>query len=144
MDGFTQPIYGNQTRFNQGQTRINQGFNQGFSQPIVQDDRIWVQNEASAENFLLSPNGFVRLWSATENKFYEKRADATGRPLQMETYEYKRISPQIATSKDEVGKISMDDINARFEEITNRIDALEKVKKGVVKNAKSDTDDSSV
>lgn len=111
---------------------------------VPQDERIWVQNETSAEAYLLAPNGFVRLWDSSSPRFYEKRADATGRPLPLDIYEYKRVMPQTATSNDEVGKISMDDINARFEEITSRIEELEKAKK-VTKNAKqSNADDTSV
>ena len=111
----------------------------------TQDERIWVQNETSAEAYLLAPNGFARLWDSSCNRFYEKRADATGRPLPMDVYEYSRVLPKLATSNSDVDKISMDDINERFDAITQRIDALEKVKKGVVKNAKqSNVDDSEV
>lgn len=123
-------------------------YQQNIQQPqhnVSQDERIWVQNEISAEAYLLAPNGFARLWDSSTNRFYEKRADATGRPLPMDIYEYTRVLPQTGTSNDEVDKISMDDINARFEEISSRIDALEKMKKGAVKNAKqSNVDDSEV
>ena len=103
-----------------------------------------MQNEASAENFLLAPNSFVRLWSATENKFYEKRSDATGRPLPMDIYEYKKVTAQTATNEIEPNKLSYEEINAKFDEINARIELLEK-RKGAVKNAKqSNADDTSV
>ena len=118
-------------------------FNQGLSPS--QDERIWVQNATSAEAYLLAPNGFVRLWDSSKPVFYEKRADATGRPLPMDAYEYKRISAQVSTQVDETSKLSFDDINAKIDAINARIDALEKTKKGAVKNAtKSDADDTSV
>lgn len=125
------PIYGTPTNYNQPQQ--------------TQDERIWVQNEASAEAYLVAPSGFARLWSANDNKFYEKRADATGRPLPMEIYEYKRISPKIATLSDEPNKLSSEDIDAKIEALSARIEALEKAKKGATKNVKqSDTDDTGV
>lgn len=106
------------------------------------DERIWVQNETSAEAYLLAPNGFARLWDSSTNRFYEKRADATGRPLPMDIYEYSRVLPKSATSNEEVNNLPIEEINERFDAITQRIEALEKAKKGVVKNAKqSDTDD---
>ena len=111
---------------------------------ISPDERIWVQNETSAEAYLLAPGGFARLWDSSTNRFYEKRADATGRPLPMEVYEYTRVLPQNEVLNSNADKIPMEEINARFDEITSRIDALEKVKK-VTKNAKqSDADDSGV
>jgi len=116
---------------------------QNYNQ-ITQDERIWVQNEASAEAYLLAPNGFARLWDSSQNKFYEKRADATGRPLQMEVYEYKRISPKLATEDSNLNKLSFDDINAKIEAINARIEALE-VKKGSAKHDKqSNSDDTGV
>lgn len=112
---------------------------------VVPDERIWVQNETAAEAYLLAPNGFARLWDSSSNRFYEKRADATGRPLPMDIYEYKRILPQIQGNTEETSKLSYEEINAKFEEISQRIEALEKAKKGAVKNAKqSDTDNSSL
>lgn len=111
----------------------------------AQDERIWVQNETSAEAYLLAPGGFARLWDSGKNRFYEKRADATGRPLPMDIYEYKRVMPQTEPTDTQGNKLSYDEINERFDAITQRIDALEKVKKGVTKNAKqSDADDTNV
>lgn len=113
-----------------------------FQQTRTQDERIWVSNEQAAESYLLAPSGFVRLWDSSKPVFYEKRADATGRPLPMDVYEYSRVMPQIATPNDDTIKLSFDDINAKIDAINERIDTLEKVKKGAVKNAKqSDADD---
>lgn len=112
---------------------------------IPVDERIWVQNATAAEAYLLAPNAFVRLWDSSANRFYEKRADATGRPLPMDVYEYKRISPQIDAVGGNANKLSYEEINAKFDEISLRIDKLEKAKKGAVKDAKqSDTNDPGV
>lgn len=78
---FNQPMY-NQPMFNQ----------QNQTQPS-QDDRIWVANSQAAEAYLIAPNSMVRLWDSNKNVFYEKRADATGRPLPIECYEYAKIEP---------------------------------------------------
>lgn len=59
-----------------------------FPQPI--DDRIWVQGEGAATSYLVAANGFVRLWDSTAPVFYEKQADAQGKPLPMVIYDYKR------------------------------------------------------
>lgn len=107
------------------------------------DERIWVQNENAAEAYLVAPNSFVRLWDANNNMFYEKRTDATGRPLPMEVYEYKLRQPQAVTEKPNNNDVTIE-LQKQIEALQGRIEALEKAEKGPVKaNAKrkSDADD---
>lgn len=54
-----------------------------------QDDRIWVSSESAAESFIVTANGFVRLWDSNKPVFYEKRTDSQGRPMPLVAYEYK-------------------------------------------------------
>lgn len=109
------------------------------------DERIWVQGEASAEAYLLAPNGFVRLWDSSTNRFYEKRADATGRLMPMDIYEYTRILPNTGANNNSVDKSLIEDINGQIGEIRARLEALESTKKGANKNGKqSATDDTSI
>ena len=96
-----------------------------YQQPAPQntDERIWVQNETSAEAYLVAPNGFVRLWDASQPIFYEKHADSSGRPYPMEVYEYSRRVPKKAVKDD-------DGINAyedKFKAIESRLKAIEEV-----------------
>lgn len=88
------------------------------------DDRIWVQNETAAESYLIAPNGFVRLWDANKNCFYEKRADGSGRPLPLEIFEYKK--------KENANSI---DLDGRFKALEERILALEGVQNVSESNA---------
>lgn len=83
------------------------------------DDRIWVQGRGAAEAYLVAPNGFARLWDTTEQVFYEKRADASGRPT-MEDFEYSKRTAQKVMEKD-----MMADVNERMEALSRRIDKLE-------------------
>ena len=107
------------------------------------DDRIWVQGRGAAEAYLVAPNSFVRLWDANNNMFYEKRTDATGRPLPMGVYEYKLRQPQAVTEKPNNNDVTIE-LQKQIEALQGRIEALEKAEKGPVKaNAKrkSDADD---
>lgn len=62
-----------------------------YKQPYMAvDERIWVNGESQARDYLIAPNGFVRLWDSNRQVFYEKRADASGRPY-IDTFEYSRI-----------------------------------------------------
>ena len=97
------------------------------------DERIWDQSKAAAEAYLVAPGGFVRLWDSNRNVFYEKRADASGRPLPLDTFEYTRISPVQATNNDN----SINECQAQIDAILKRIEALEK-ERGNVKQSDAD------
>lgn len=88
---------------------------------IPQDERIWVQNEISAEAYLVAPNGFVRLWDSSKPIFYEKRADATGRPYPIEAFEYTKIASNRGLG-NEGEQLA---INEKIEALSRRIEALE-------------------
>ena len=115
------------------QPNVNQGFYPGGN-----DERIWVQNENAAEAYLMAPSSFVRLWDANKNVFYEKRSDATGRPLPLEVYEYTHRKP-VQAIKDESNGI---DYQKEIEGILRRLDALERGSDESVK--KSNDDDTAV
>lgn len=106
------------------------GFN-GYYQPNYQpsyyqqssnDERIWVQNQTSAEAYLVAPNGFVRLWDANRPVFYEKKADPTGRPYPLEVYEYTRQAARSDVDAAKADKTITDEI----ERLKSRLSALEK------------------
>lgn len=122
--------------FNPYQTNSNY-YSQFNQQPS--DERIWVQNEASADAYLVAPNGFVRLWDATKPVFYEKRADATGRPLPIDVYEYSKKQPVSLTEQQKTDGGSID-WQKELDALNRRIEALEKE----AKNEQSDADDSDV
>lgn len=106
------------------------------------DERIWVQGEAGANAYLVAPNSFVRLWDSQRQVFYEKRADASGRPT-TEIFEYSKKSEQqpIVTTAE-------DDFMSKLNALDTRISVLENMRKeenNVQKsNAKSILDDSAI
>lgn len=114
-------------------------------QPTSTDERIWVQSEQAAEAYLVAPSSFVRLWDSNKPVFYEKRADATGKPYPMEVYEYSRKAVESSNSASLTSSSAIDyekEINA----LNERIEALENILKGAKNNAKheSDANDASV
>lgn len=96
------------------QFRMQQIQQPAQAQQTAQDEKIYVQGRGSAEAYLVAPGAFVRLWDSTDNVFYEKRADQTGRPY-METYRYERCDQQ----KQE------HDYQAQIKALEDRIAALE-------------------
>lgn len=87
--------------------------NQAIQQP-VRDERLWVQGVEGAKVYLMAPNSFVRLWDSTQNVFYEKSADASGKPT-LKAFEYSEISNE-GTDKN---------IEKELTELKRRIEQLE-------------------
>lgn len=90
QSGYFQPNYF-QPQMPIGQPQMPIGQPQMPAQPQQPplDDRIWVASESAAEAFIVTANGFVRLWDSNKPVFYEKRTDAQGRPMPIVAYEYK-------------------------------------------------------
>lgn len=122
--------------YNEYQRPYQQPLQQQMSQQIQQntDERIWVQGEDSAKAYLVAPNSFVRLWDSQDSVFYEKRTDASGRPI-IETYRYEKVEsvPQRSNAYEE-----------KIMSLEKRILALEK--KGRKKDATDEpnADDTSI
>lgn len=108
------PFYGQQNYQNQMQMP-----QQMTAQPTT-DERIWVQSESAAENYLMSPNSFVRLWDSNHPVFYERRTDATGRPFPMEIYEYKKRESDFNNANSEIN-FRINDLNERIKAIEEKI-----------------------
>lgn len=90
----------------------------------VQDDRIWVANEQAADSYQIVPNGFVRLWDSNQPIFYEKRADATGRPMPLVAYEYKlRTAPVLMTQTP-----TANDWEDRLKAVEEKLRSMEGIK----------------
>lgn len=98
-----------------------QNYQPNYQQTQNTDERIWVQNQASAEAYLMIPNSFVRLWDASQPIFYEKRTDAVGRPQPIDIYKYEKIAPNRPIS-DNGATI---DYQSQINDIIRRISALE-------------------
>lgn len=89
----------------------------------MQDDRIWVANEQAADSYQIVPNGFVRLWDSNQQVYYEKRADATGRPMPLVAYEYRvRTAPALVAAPP------ANDWEDRLKAVEEKLKAMEGVK----------------
>jgi hypothetical protein len=93
------------------------------NQGNMQDERIWVPSAAAAEAYPIAANGFVRLWHSTQPVFYEKSADAAGRPFPMIAYEYKLMG---AETEQQSPTVEIPDFEPRFKALEERLEALEK------------------
>lgn len=52
------------------------------------DDRIWVNDQAEAEGYILFPGNIIHLWSRNEPIIYERKKDINGREYPMVIQKY--------------------------------------------------------
>ena len=76
--------------------QFNQQFQQPTAPPTTQpmaqqgnNGLIWVQGEAGAKSYLVSPGNTVMLMDSEGERFYLKSADASGMPMPLRTFDYK-------------------------------------------------------
>lgn len=70
----------------------------------TQISNVWIYNESEISNYPIAPNNAVRFWIANKQVFYEKSADATGKPT-LKVYEYtERAEQPVDGSKSDGGK----------------------------------------
>lgn len=103
------------------QQQMQQTVTPGQNAPAaaLPDDRIWVQGEVAATSWPVTANGFVRLWDSTAHVFYEKRADAQGKPLPMEIFDYTRRGGEPVEQRPE------NSYEDRLKNIEDRLTAIE-------------------
>lgn len=85
------------------------------------DERIWVQGEVAAASWPVTANGFVRLWDSIAPVYYEKRADAQGKPLPLEIYDYKRRGGELSAP----APVPAPNYEDRLKSIEDRLAAIE-------------------
>lgn len=108
-------------------------------QPQQNSSIIWVQGEAGAKSFLVSPNTTVALWDSENQIIYLKSADASGMPSikvldytmrGSENNQNKSVlsEPEKKPAVDYATKTDLDDIRSQIAELSDmkkRIEELE-------------------
>ena len=74
-----------------------------WNQPMQQmpqfvDDRVFVNDQAEAEAYMLFPGNVIHLWHRTENICYERRKDMNGREYPMLILRY--TSEKVRTKEE--------------------------------------------
>ena len=100
---------------------------QGFQMPMQRPDSSglnWVQGEAGAKSWFVTPGSTVLLMDSENQRFYLKSADMSGVPA-MRTFEYNEVGtqkPQEATQS--VNFVSVEEFNSFRNEVLKRIEDL--------------------
>lgn len=96
------------------------------TQPRVQQTPInWVQGEAGAKSFVVTPGQTVLLMDSEESVFYIKSTDESGMPLPLRIFDYKEREEIIkeSTIHNEIKEIDMSNY-VTHEELENKINSI--------------------
>lgn len=127
----------------------NQMQPQPMPQPTPTNDMIWVLGEVEAQSYPVAPNNTVTLWDKNQKTFYVKTANAQGIPS-IQTYDFSERTQNVPQTPTEhtckcgdkfISKTELDQINGKFDDIFERLQALEdKPKPKTTKTAKGDAE----
>lgn len=92
-------------------------------QPQANNGIIWIQGEAGAKSYLISPNTTVPLWDSESQTIYLKSADASGMPtMKILDYTIREQNSQPTSSLMQSSDyVTHDELSAFEERITKMI-----------------------
>ena len=113
------------------------------------NDIIWIQGIAGAKAYLVAPNNTVTLWDSESPTIYVKSADSSGIPS-MRILDFKERTESSSQPQNEhicqcgdkfIPKSELTEINGKFDDIFERLQALEeKPKAKITKATKGDAE----
>lgn len=102
-------------------------------QPQPQNNGIvWVQGEAGAKSYLMSPNSTQMLMDSESNKMYIKSTDGAGMPT-MRVFEYKEVGNQPTPTQDSADFVLKADFSALKDKVEEIVERLNKAAVGAEK-----------
>ena len=102
---------------------------QPIQQPVPQQNTsmVWVQGEAGAKSYLLTPNYTLPLWDSEAQVIYLKSTDASGMPS-MKILDYTirdaNNAPRTPLNDKDVEYVTKDELTAFKEEITKKFNDI--------------------
>lgn len=107
------PMY-QQPQYQQVQQPVQQ--TQPMQPSVPQISNVWIYDPSEIPNYPVAPNNAVRFWIANKKVFYEKSADATGKPT-LKVFDYSEraetASDGVSASSDKLpAYATKDELNA--------------------------------
>ncbi len=107
-----------------------QAYPQAYPQQQPTSDMNWVQGEAGAKGYHISPNTTVTLWDSEAQTIYVKSANAVGVPtITILDYEIRNQKPAVENKEEKASYATADDIatlRKEIEQLKGRIERKEK------------------
>lgn len=129
MNGITYPYMGYTQPYQDRLAQLQNQYQQSMPQAPVQSGQglLWVQGEAGAKAYMMTPNTTVLLMDSEGQKFYLKSTDASGVPS-MRTFKYVEVTnPPVFEQEPQmkyVAREEFDDIKSKVNGILQMVDEL--------------------
>lgn len=96
---------------------------QRYFQP-AQTGVIWVQGEAGAKSYPVTPGNSFALFDSESEKFYIKSVDISGMPQPLRTFKYEEIRPVAQTIENIQNAVTKDDLDEFETSVLNKVDEM--------------------
>ena len=117
---------------------------QGFQMPMSRPDQNglnWVQGEAGAKSWYITPGATVLLMDSENQRFYLKSADMNGVPA-MRTFEYSEVGAQKPQEAPQAANfVTVESFNEFRDEVLKKMEELSNMEVSVSRKKKGDAND---
>ena len=117
---------------------------QGFQMPMNRPDPNglnWVQGEAGAKSWYITPGATVLLMDSENQRFYLKSADINGVPA-MRTFEYSEVGAQKPQEAPQAANfVTVESFNDFRNEVTKKLEELSNMEVSVSRKKKGDANE---
>ena len=117
---------------------------QGFQMPMNRPDPNglnWVQGEAGAKSWYITPGATVLLMDSEAQLFYLKSADMNGVPA-MRTFEYNEVGAQKPQDVPQpINFVTVDEFNGFKNEVLRKLEDLSNMEVSVSRKKKGDANE---
>lgn len=118
--------YGYQDQLNQLRNANSMTNPMPYPMPMQRPDPSglnWVQGEAGAKSWIVTPGATVLLMDSEAQRFYLKTADQSGVPV-MRTFEYNEVGAKPQEAPQTANFVTVDVFNSFKEEVMGKLDEL--------------------
>lgn len=129
INGMTYPYMGYSQPYQERLAQLQNQYQQAMPQTPAQNGQslLWVQGEAGAKAYMMTPNTTVLLMDSEGQKFYLKSTDMSGVPS-MRTFKYTEVTSTPVFEQDKqikyVPREEFDDIKSKVNGILQMVDEL--------------------
>lgn len=117
---------------------------QGFQMPMSRPDPSglnWVQGEAGAKSWYITPGATVLLMDSENQRFYLKSADMNGVPA-MRTFEYTEVGAQKPQEAPQAANfVTLESFNEFRNEVMKKLEELSNMEVSVSRKKKGDANE---
>ena len=95
-----------------------------YFQPQIQSGVIWIQGEAGAKAYPVSPGNSVPLFDSESERFFIKSVDISGMPQPLREFTYKEVRPVVKTEQAISNYATKEDLDDFQNAVLTKVDEM--------------------